>query len=46
MKTTKKIVAIIALIVGIIFLANSASDIQLGSGLLMIFVALLGWPTK
>lgn len=46
MNKTKKVVAVIAVIAGIIFLANSASDIQLGSGLVMIFVGVLGWPTK
>ena len=42
MKIVKKIVAGVTILIGIIFIANTASDIQLGSGVIMIAVGVLG----
>jgi len=42
MQILKKIVAVGAIILGVIFVLNSASDIQLGSGAILIAVGVLG----
>lgn len=42
MKIVKKVVAVAVIILGVIFILNSASDIQLGSGAIMIAVGVLG----
>lgn len=42
----KKIVAICAIVLGIIFLIVSKSDIQLGSGAILIAVGILNFPAK
>jgi len=43
MKIFKRIIAAAAVLLGVVFLFNSASDIQLGSGAILIAVGALGW---
>lgn len=43
MKTTKRIAAGITTLIGIFFLANSVTDIQLGFGIILIALSLLTW---
>jgi hypothetical protein len=43
---TKKVVGVLAVCAGALFIANGVSDIQLGFGLVMIVQGILGYPTK
>lgn len=43
MKIVKRTASIFAAIIGILFLFNVKSDIQLGFGLVLLFNGLIGW---
>ena len=43
MKTFKKIGAVVCGVAGVIFMLNGASDIQLGFGLVLIFMAIANY---
>ena len=41
MKIFKKIVAVVSVVLGFVFLMNSASDIQIGFGAVLVAIGLL-----
>jgi len=46
MKKTQKIVAVVTILAGAVFLFIGGTDIQLGFGLVLVFQGILGYPTK
>ena len=46
MTILKKIVSVVSVLAGVLFLTQVTSDIQLGFGLMMIFTGVLGYPNK